>query len=237
MPEFATRLSSSAFRRNPFNRGKSLLRHLAAWLALLWAACALAQPAAPVLLVLGDSLSAEYGLQRGAGWVGLLADRLKSTTPQWNGPQYSVVNASISGETTSGGRTRLVALLKQHRPAVVVIQLGGNDGLRGLPLAAMKENLRAMIRAARETQASVLLVGMQMPPNYGRDYAEGFAAVYGQLAREEKVGLAPFLLDGFAERLEFFQSDRIHPSAEAQPRMLANVWPHLRPLLARSGRG
>lgn len=212
-----------------------MVRRLAACLLLLWVACTQAQqPAAPVLLVLGDSLSAEYGLQRGAGWVGLLADRLRSSTPQWNGPQYSVVNASISGDTTSGGRTRLPTLLKQHRPAVVVIELGGNDGLRGLPVPAMRENLVAMIRASRDVQARVLLVGMQIPPNYGRDYSQAFTTAFVQIARDEKVALAPFLLDGFAERTDMFQPDRIHPTAQAQSLMLDNIWPHLRPLLTRS---
>ena len=218
-----------------------MVRCLAACLLVLWAAVAHGQApanaAAPVLLVLGDSLSAEYGLPRGAGWVGLLADRLKSSTPQWNGPQYSVVNASVSGETTSGGRTRMPALLKQHRPAVVIIELGANDGLRGLPIASMRENLVAMIRASRDIKARVLLVGMQMPPNYGRDYAQAFSGAFAQVAREEKVALAPFLLEGFADRLELFQQDRIHPNVKAQALMLDNVWPHLRPLLDRSASG
>lgn len=193
-------------------------------MSLIAGSAAAAAPAA--ILVLGDSLSAEYGLPRDAGWVRLLADRIAK-----EGAQYSVVNASISGETTSGGRSRLPQLLEQHRPAIVVLQLGGNDGLRGLPLAAMRENLAAMISASRASGAQVLLVGMRIPPNYGRDYAERFAAVYTQLARDEKLPLVPFLLDGFAEDLTYFQADRIHPSERAQPRMLETVWPRLAPLL------
>ncbi len=178
------------------------------------------------ILVFGDSLSAEYGLPRDTGWVRLLADRLAKEAPQ-----YSVVNASISGETTSGGNTRLPQLLRQRRPSVVVLQLGANDGLRGLSLAAMRENLATMIRTSRASQARVLLVGMRIPPNYGREYAERFAAVFAQLARDEKVALVPFLLDGFADDLEYFQTDRIHPAQKAQPRMMETVWTQLAPLL------
>lgn len=180
----------------------------------------------PVLLVVGDSLSAEYGLPRGTGWVQLLADRLRAS-----GNDYRVVNASISGETTSGGRTRLPALLKEHRPRVIVLELGANDGLRGLPLTVMRDNLAAMIRQGQAAGAKVLLVGLRVPPNYGREYADRFADTFATLAREFKVPLVPFLLDGFAESLDLFQADRIHPTAEAQPRMLDNVWPVLRPLL------
>jgi acyl-CoA thioesterase-1 len=190
--------------------------------------------AARTLLVLGDSLSAEYGLARDAGWVKLLDERLQQH-PAQGGGQYSVVNASISGETTSGGRSRLPALLQQHAPAIVLIELGANDGLRGLPLPAMRANLRAMIDAGRAAGARVLLVGMRIPPNYGRDYAERFHRVFVDLARESKVALAPFLLDGIAEDLTLFQADRIHPNERAQARMLDNVWPALRPLLAARG--
>jgi acyl-CoA thioesterase-1 len=206
-------------------------RPIAAWLrrallcvSLIAGSAAAAAPAA--ILVVGDSLSAEYGLPRDTGWVRLLADRIAR-----EGAQYSVVNASISGETTSGGRTRLPQLLQQHRPAIVVLQLGANDGLRGLPLAAMRDNLAAMVAASRAAGARVLLIGMRIPPNYGRDYSQRFAAVYAQLARDEKLPLVPFLLDGFAEDLAYFQADRIHPSERAQPRMLETVWPQLEPLL------
>lgn len=184
----------------------------------------------PVLLVLGDSLSAEYGLPRDTGWVKLLADKL-ATSGREGGPQYNVVNASISGETTSGGRTRLPALLAQHRPSIVIIELGGNDGLRGLPLPVMRENLNAMVEASSKAGARVLLVGVRIPPNYGRDYGERFFATFADVSRERKTALAPFLLDGFAEQQELFQGDRIHPTQTAQPKMLANVWPHLQPLL------
>jgi len=205
---------------------------VAALLACLAPAASGGSPAAdkgkggPVLLVLGDSLSAEYGLSRGTGWVQLLADRLRA-----NGSDYRVVNASISGETTSGGRTRLPALLKEHRPRIIVLELGANDGLRGLPLNVMRDNLQAMIRQGQAAGAKVLLVGLRVPPNYGREYAERFADTFSTLARELKVPLVPFLLDGFAESLDLFQADRIHPSVEAQPRILENVWPVLRPLL------
>jgi acyl-CoA thioesterase-1 len=203
-----------------------LARRWIAGVAMLVSACAAAAAPAPVVLVVGDSLSAEYGLPRDSGWVKLLSDRLTH-----DGAKYSVVNASISGETTSGGRTRLPALLKQHRPAIVVIELGANDGLRGLPLAAMRGNLAAMVDTSLSSGARVLLVGTRVPPNYGRDYAERYFATFGELARQRKVALAPFLLDGFAERLEYFQADRIHPNENAQPLMLANVWLHLKPLL------
>jgi len=212
-----------------------VLNLTAAWLRvallaamLLTGSAAGAKPSA--ILIFGDSLSAEYGLPRGTGWVQLLSGRLAKEAGQ-----YSVVNASISGETTSGGRTRLPQLLQRHRPSIVVLQLGANDGLRGLSLASMRDNLAAMIEASREAGARVLLVGMRIPPNYGRGYAERFAGVYAQLASDQKVALVPFLLDGFADDLEFFQADRIHPNERAQTRMLDTVWPQLAPLL-RSGR-
>lgn len=187
------------------------------------------QKSAPVILVLGDSLSAEYGLPRGAGWVRLLEQRLDARA----GVKYTVVNASISGETTRGGLTRLPQLLETHRPSVVVIELGANDGLRGLPLEAMRANLKAMAEAARGSGARVLLVGIRVPPNYGRDYTERFFASFAEVARQTRSALAPFLLDGLAEDLAMFQADRIHPNEKAQPRMLDNVWPHLVPLLSR----
>lgn len=212
-----------------------MLNLTAAWLRIALAAAMLVtggaasgKPAA--ILVFGDSLSAEYGLPRDTGWARLLADRLAKEAAQ-----YSVVNASISGETTSGGRTRLPKLLQQHRPSVVVLQLGANDGLRGLSLASMRENLAAMVEASRGAGAQVLLVGMRIPPNYGRDYSERFTGVYAQLAREKKVALVPFLLDGFADDLAYFQADRIHPNERAQPRMLDSVWAGLAPLL-RAGK-
>ncbi len=180
----------------------------------------------PVILVLGDSLSAEYGLQRGSGWVQLLANRL-----QQSGSNYTVVNASISGDTTSGGRTRLPALLKQHRPAIVVIELGGNDGLRGLPVARMQDNLAAMIRASQAAGAGVVVAGIRIPPNYGRDYTERFYGAFANVAKQYNTALVPFLLDGFSDSADFFQTDRIHPSAQAQARILQTVWPVLESLL------
>jgi len=191
--------------------------------------------ARPVVLVLGDSLSAEYGLPRDTGWVKLLADKLAA--PDREGArQYSVVNASISGETTSGGRTRLPALLDEHHPTIVIIELGGNDGLRGLPLRAMRDNLAAMVDASSKAGARVLLIGLRIPPNYGRDYTEGFFASFADVARDRKVALVPFLLDGFADNAALFQGDHIHPIQAAQGRMLDNVWPKLQPLLDARGK-
>ncbi len=181
------------------------------------------------LLVVGDSLSAEYGLQRGEGWVALMAQRLAQ---QATG--VSVVNASISGDTTSGGRSRLPALLKQHQPRWVIIELGGNDALRGLPLDSTRDNLATMARLARQAGADVLLVGMQMPPNYGQRYASDFAQLFKTVAEAEKTALLPFLLQGIADRpdaMSFFQADRIHPTAKAQAQMMDNVWAALVGLL------
>ena len=186
-----------------------------------------AAPAArPVILVLGDSLSAEYGLPRGTGWVQLIANRLRSSDAN-----YTVVNASISGETTSGGRARLPALLKQHRPAIVVIELGGNDGLRGLPVKSMQDNLSAMVQTSQEIGARVLLVGIRVPPNYGRDYGDRFFATFATVARARGIAYAPFLLEGFGEGTELFQADRIHPTERAQAKIADTVWPYLQPLL------
>ena len=181
------------------------------------------------VLVLGDSLSAEYGLPRGKGWVALLQQRLQAQSSKAH-----VVNASISGDTSSGGRSRLPALLKQHHPATVVIELGGNDALRGLALQSSQSNLTAMVRAARTAGAKVLLVGMQVPPNYGAAYAQQFAEMFNKVAQTEQVPLVPFLLAGFGEAADtdqWFQADRIHPNLKAQPRMLDNVWPELKKLL------
>lgn len=197
-----------------------------AWLAAVLATALPAQ-AQPVLLVLGDSLSAEYGLPRDSGWVKRLERRLAEERID-----YRVVNASISGETTAGGRTRLPALLAQHKPAVVVIELGANDGLRGLPIPVMQDNLRKLVRDSQAAGARVLLVGMHIPPNYGREYAERFHASFARVATDTRAALLPFFFDGFAEDLGYFQPDRIHPNEQAQDKMLANVWPQLRPLLS-----
>lgn len=190
----------------------------------LWAA-----KAPRTILIVGDSLSAEYGLRRGTGWVALLERKLASEKLV-----ALVVNASISGDTTSGGQSRLGGLLKLHQPTHVVIELGGNDALRGLPLQMTQDNLDKMTRAAQQAGAKVLLVGMQVPPNYGADYARRFESLFATVARERKAALVPFLLKGVADvpdALRLFQPDRIHPREEAQPIMLANVWPELRKLL------
>jgi acyl-CoA thioesterase I len=187
--------------------------------------------ATPVILIVGDSLSAEYGLPRGSGWVALLEERLVREKVA-----AKVVNASISGDTTSGGRSRLPALLVQHKPTHVILELGGNDALRGLPLAQTQANLSAMARAARTSGARVVVVGMRVPPNYGRQYGEDFIAVFASVARGEGAALVPFLLKGVADggdATSMFQADRIHPNEAAQAVMLGNVWPVLRPLLPR----
>ena len=203
----------------------------AAWAQAKPAVKATATPQArpPLILVLGDSLSAEYGLARGTGWVALLEKQLSKEKPG-----VTVVNASVSGETTSGGRSRLAALLAQHQPSHVVIELGGNDALRGLPLKNTEDNLTWMTQTAQKAGAKVLLVGMQVPPNYGTDYANKFAALFAGVAQANKAGVVPFLLKGVADGsnpTRLFQADRIHPRAEAHPQMLANVWPELKKLL------
>ena len=202
---------------------------MAATHALAFAVPARADGAGKVVLVVGDSLSAEYGLKRGTGWVALLDARVKLKRLA-----ATIVNASISGDTTSGGRSRLPALLKQHRPDIVVIELGGNDALRGLPLDMTRANLAEMARAAKATGAKVLVVGMQVPPNYGRKYGDDFAGLFAAVARAENAGLVPFLLKGVADGAQaesLFQADRIHPKEAAHPLMLDNVWPVLAPML------
>jgi acyl-CoA thioesterase-1 len=188
-----------------------------------------AQTAERKLMVLGDSLSAEYGLPRGKGWVTLLGQRLAKRQPPWQ-----VVNASISGDTTSGGRSRLPALLRQHQPRLLIIELGGNDALRGLPVRMTQDNLLEMTRSAQAVGAKVLLLGMRMPPNFGAEQARAFEQAYAQVARQTKAALVPFFLAGLADDpdpLRWFQPDRIHPTEAAQPRMLDNVWPALQALL------
>ena len=217
----------------PFRAG---LKPLAAvFVALLALTGLLASPAVhaqtqtATILIVGDSLSAEYGLKRGTGWVPLLEKQLSAGKSS-----VKVVNASISGDTTSGGRSRLAALLSRHKPAVVVLELGGNDALRGLPLDMTEQNLSAMTQAAKKAGAKVLLVGMQVPPNYGSAYAASFAGLFPKIAKAEKVALVPFFLKGIADTSDstaLFQADRIHPNAQAQPKMLANVWPELEKLL------
>jgi len=203
-----------------------------AWLSVTPAQAATAAPASvpvsagPALLVLGDSLSAEYGLTRGTGWVTLLQDRLR--TERFD---YSVVNASISGETTVGGKTRLPDLIKRHKPAVVIVELGANDALRGLSLQSTEANLRDILATAQKAGARVVLVGMRIPPNYGQDYTERFFGLYAKLAQEYRAALVPFFLDKVITHPDWFQDDRIHPNATAQPTLLDNVWPQLKPLL------
>lgn len=180
----------------------------------------------PVVLVLGDSLSAGYGIDPRQGWVELLQQRLDSEMYD-----YQVVNASVSGDTTSGGKARLGKLLEAHEPAVVILELGGNDGLRGQPLRLMRRNLTEMIEQSHDTGAKVLLVGMQIPPNYGARYTRAFAETYTELAREFNVELVPFFLDKVVLNEALMQGDGIHPKAEAQPQLLDNLWPHLEVLL------
>ena len=194
--------------------------------ALMLAASASAYSAPKTVLVLGDSLSAEYGLTRGAGWVALLEQKLKAEKID-----ARIVNASISGDTTSGGRSRLPALLAQHKPSVVVLELGANDGLRGLPVASAEDNLRAMVKLSQQNKAKVLLVGIQMPPNYGRSYTERFTGMYKELSSELKVPLVPTLLQGVELVPTNFQADRLHPLATAHPTILNNIWPQFAPLV------
>jgi acyl-CoA thioesterase I len=177
-------------------------------------------------VVFGDSLSAAYGIAQARGWVALLAERLKREHPE-----YSVANASISGETTGGGLARLPKVLEEQHPGIVIFELGANDGLRGLPVAQMKSNLASMIERAQRAGAHVLLVCMKLPPNYGPDYTRAFEAAYAELAKRYKTALVPFLLEGFAQKPEFFQPDRIHPTEAAQPLIAEHVWKALKPLL------
>ena len=193
---------------------------------LLFSFCATAHAA--TLLVFGDSLSAGYGIARGQSWPALLEERLRTEKFP-----YAVINASISGETTAGGKSRLPAELQRHRPQVVILALGANDGLRGLQLAQTRDNLLAMTRAVKTTGARVLIAGMQLPPNYGPDYAREFNALFAAVARQEKAALLPFLLEPVALDDAAFQPDRLHPTADAQPKILDHVWTVLKPLLKR----
>ena len=213
---------------------RSWLAHCSA--ALAGGAALVAMPSAAAvggapkrILVVGDSLSAEYGLQRGSGWVALLEQRLARERPG-----TSVVNASISGDTTAGGLARLPALLRQQRPGLVIIELGANDALRGLPLDTTSRNLVDMTRLAKAAGAKVMIIGMQLPPNYGRSYGERFASLFADVAHAEGTALVPFMLKGVADVPQadaMFQADRIHPLASAHPIILGNVWPVLEPLL------
>jgi acyl-CoA thioesterase-1 len=178
------------------------------------------------ILVFGDSLSAAYGIARARGWVAPLAERLKRERSD-----YSVVNASISGDTTAGGVARLPKALAQHKPAILILELGANDGLRGLPLEQMRQNLASMIEQAQKAGARVVLVGMKLPPNYGPRYTQDFESAYPEVAKRYRTALVPFLLEDFAEKEDFFQPDRVHPTEAAQPLMMEQVWKALQPLL------
>ncbi len=195
-------------------------------------ACAATPPTAPsgqpVIVVLGDSLSAEYGLPRDTGWVALLRQRLATERID-----YSVANASVSGDTTSGGRARLPAVLARLKPAIVVVELGANDALRGVPLATTERNLREIVADAQHARAKVVLVGMFVPPNYGPDYTQKFHGIYTRLSKDLGVPLVPFLLAGIENRPDMFQADQIHPTRQAQGVLLDNVWPSLKPLLGK----
>jgi acyl-CoA thioesterase-1 len=199
-------------------------------LALLAAGGARAAPSTGgEVLVVGDSVSAEYGLARGSGWVALLGQRLAAEKPGW-----TAHNASISGDTTAGGLARLPALLKQEHPQVVILELGGNDALRGLPLADSRRNLDAMAKLVTAAGARALIAGIMVPPNYGRQYSAEFAQMYADVAAAHKAPLVPFILKGIGDRPDaddWFQADRIHPVAKAHPLILENVWPTLKPLL------
>jgi acyl-CoA thioesterase-1 len=207
------------------------------FLAFLRAACAAAMLAAawpaaaagPTLLVFGDSLSAAYGIDPHQGWVQLLADRIRHMGLAWQ-----VVNASVSGETTAGGLRRLPEDLKRHHPSIVAIELGANDALRGQPIAGIRSNLEQMIRLARASHAQPVLVGIMIPPNYGIDYAREFRELYADVARKNKVPLVPFLLEGLVDKPDLFQADQLHPTAQAQPHIVDNVWPTLGPLLEKA---
>ncbi|HEY0876923.1 MAG TPA: arylesterase [Zeimonas sp.] len=184
---------------------------------------------AGTVLVLGDSLSAEYGLRRGSGWVERAAERLRERQPPW-----SLVNASISGETTAGGRSRIESLLRRHEPQIVVVELGGNDALRGLDLRSTEANLDAIVGASVRMKARVLVLGMQVPPNYGPTYADAFAAIFPRVAERHRTALVPFFLAPIAGEMRWFQPDRIHPTEDAQPLLFDTVWPALEPLLRAS---
>ena len=206
------------------------IKDVLAWLILLLGVSANHQvfAAAPsTILVMGDSLSAGYGINDENGWVRLLAKRLAA-----QGDEHQVVNASVTGETTSGGKVRLNGLLQTHKPAIVILELGPNDGLRGLPIKQLRDNLAAMIEASQAAKAKVLLVGMQIPPNYGDQYTTAFRETYNELAKTYHLKLVPFLLEGIALDASQMQADNLHPNEHAQPRLLENVWSALKPMLS-----
>lgn len=184
--------------------------------------------ASQTILVFGDSLSAAYGIPRDSGWVSLLEKKLADEKPGWR-----VINASISGETTSGGLSRILPILLEHQPAIVIIELGANDGLRGLAVEDARRNLGKIIEASRKTKARVMLIGMRIPPNYGLKYASEFSQMYIALAKRYKAAVVPFFLDGVADNPKLLQLDGLHPTAKAQPKLLQNIWPELQKLLIR----
>ncbi|MDO6385157.1 arylesterase [Uliginosibacterium sp. 31-12] len=198
------------------------------FIIILFAICSIQNALAANILVWGDSLSAGYGIAQEQAWPQLLSRKLAA-----EGYRHTVINASISGETSAGGLSRLPAALTRDKPSIVIIELGANDGLRGLPVPAMRKNLDAMIRSAQASGARVMLIGMRMPPNFGPVYTQKFQQTYSELAQQYKTALLPFMMEGFAERSELFQSDNLHPTAEAQPLILANVWSALKPLLRK----
>ncbi|MEX3788300.1 arylesterase [Paraburkholderia sp. BR14374] len=209
--------------------GATMMAAALVWLPLQAHAANAPEPAKPVIVVLGDSISAEYGLPRDTGWVALMRQRLAEERID-----YSVANASISGDTTSGGRARLPALMERLKPSIVIVELGANDALRGVPLSTTEANLRTIIEQAQQGHAKVVLVGMYVPPNYGPDYTQKFHGLYGQLSKEFHLPLVPFLLAGIADKPDMFQADQIHPTQQAQPLLLDNVWPAVKPLLRTS---
>ena len=219
-----------AFLRASFRRpAPAVLARLVLLLFIALSTAISAAPAAagaPTILVVGDSISAAYGLAQGQGWVDLLQKRLAS-----EGFPHRVVNASISGDTTAGGRTRIGPALQTHRPDIVIIELGGNDGLRGAALGPVRANLEFIVDAVQKAGAKAVIVGMQLPPNYGASYVRQFAALFGEVARARNTGYVPFILQGFAERPELFQPDRIHPTAQAQPLIVETIWQELAKLV------
>lgn len=214
---------NTVLRRRDFNR-------LAVSLLALGLSANVSGTSKPnTLLVVGDSLSAEYGIARGTGWVALLDMQLTQDKRPWR-----VVNASVSGDTTAGGMARLPKLLQQHQPKLVVIELGGNDALRGFPLKTTENNLTQMVAASRRAKAAVLLIGMQVPPNYGQEYVQEFSRMFVRISQQQRTQLVPFLLKGVADAPDptaLFQPDRIHPKAQAHPIILSNVWPVLKSML------
>ncbi len=205
------------------------LKILSVFTTLFFANVAMADTASkPVILVFGDSLSAAYGIPKEQGWVNLLSQRVKD-----NQLPYEVANASVSGETTAGGLSRLPAALKQFKPSIVVLELGANDGLRGLPVDAMKNNLEKMIQASKQANAQVVLLGMLIPPNYGPKYTNGFKAAFLDLAEKYKTPFIPFFLNGISGHSDLVLEDGLHPNVNAQRKILENVWPTLKPLLTK----